>query len=110
MTSMLCLLQVQNVPHFQLSATEFQRYWISFDHGSVSVGTGQAGSPALFSWKDPSPRMGIRHIGLAAWDKFVAYRNIRMHKPACSSTEGQVSYMLYRKHSLPRALDNARLD
>lgn len=84
-------LQAQNVQEFQLSATKFQPYWISFDHGSVSVGTGQPGGPSLFSWKDPSPSQGTRHIGLAAWDKFVAYRNICMHRAACCSNDGQVS-------------------
>jgi hypothetical protein len=45
------------------------------------VGTGNVGDkPALFTWKDPHPSTGIRHIGLAAWDKFVAYRNLRMLK------------------------------
>ena len=84
-------LQVQNVQEFQLSATKFQRFWITFDHGAFSIGTGLPGSPSLFSWKDPSPTGGTRHIGLAAWDKFVAYRNIRMHTAACRSTEAQVS-------------------
>ncbi|CAL8466648.1 g6184 [Coccomyxa elongata] len=80
---------VQNVQEFQLSATKFQRFWIRFDHGAFSIGTGLPGSPSLFSWKDPSPTAGTRHIGLAAWDKFVAYRNIRMHTAACCSTEAQ---------------------
>lgn len=84
-------LQVQNVQEFQLSATKFQRFWINFDHGAFSIGTGLPGSPSLFSWKDPSPTAGTRHIGLAAWDKFVAYRNIHMHTTACCSTEAQVS-------------------
>ncbi len=57
----------------QLSAGHFQRYWVSLWRGGISVGAGAPGSaPPLLQWQDGAPLAGMRHIGLAAWDKFLA--------------------------------------
>lgn len=87
-------MQVQDDAAFQLSPTEFQQYWIQFDHGCISIGTGAPGSgPPHLSWKDPQPSSGMRHIGLAAWDKFVAYRSMRMHECSPQHRHRQVCVM-----------------
>ena len=72
-------MQVPINPAWQLSAVQFRRYWISFWGGSISVGLGQPTSKPLLQWQDDLPVPGMRHIGLAAWDKFLAYRNVQMH-------------------------------
>ena len=45
----------------------------------IAVGSGQPGSDVFFSWGDSDPIPDISHVGLSAWDKHVAYRNISMH-------------------------------
>ena len=78
-TQLLHALQVSCPSELQLSSAKFQRFWISYHRGSISVGRGTPGTPPLVEWEDPSPCSGMRHIGLAAWDKFLAYRNLQMH-------------------------------
>ncbi|XP_046568666.1 C3 and PZP-like alpha-2-macroglobulin domain-containing protein 8, partial [Haliotis rubra] len=42
--------------HRPLSATQFRDFWISWDSGVISVGTGTAvGAGRFMSWRDPSP-------------------------------------------------------
>ena len=75
----LCAFQVSCSPDLQLSSGQFQRFWILYCRGSISIGRGPPATPPLIKWQDPSPSSGMRHIGLAAWDKFLAYRNLQMH-------------------------------
>ncbi len=74
-----CTSQVENVPGATLPATTFTRYWINYEAGSITVGTGEPGpSNAHYCWTDPDPIEDIRYAALSAWDKHVAYRNIRL--------------------------------
>ena len=61
----------------QLTPADFRFFWIAYDQGTFRVGGGAAGCDEYMQWNDKDPIEGIKHIGLAAWDKFMAYRNIR---------------------------------
>ena len=80
--------QVSDMPQMQLTPADFRQFWIMYDQGTFSVGAGAPGCNSYIEWKDEHPIVGIRHVGLAAWDKFMAYRNINSspaleHKPIC---------------------------
>ena len=70
-------LQVRDIPAMQLNPAEFRCFWIEYKQGAFRIGSGTHGCNVYMTWKDAEPIEGIRHIGLAAWDKFMAYRNIK---------------------------------
>ena len=40
------------MPGLRLSGSEFLRFWVSYNAGHITVGTGAAGSgPACYSWQ-----------------------------------------------------------
>lgn len=44
-------------------------YWLSFDNGSVQVGSGQTvGENVILSWSDPYPWKKIAYLGIGTWD------------------------------------------
>jgi hypothetical protein len=70
------------VPGTKLLGSEFLRFWVSFNAGRISVGTGAPGKqPPCYTWLDPSPQASIQHVGLSSWDHHVAYRNIQISGP-----------------------------
>ena len=82
------LLQVRDIPQVQLTSADFRQFWIIYDQGTFRIGAGAPGCNEYIEWEDKEPIVGIRHVGLAAWDKFMAYRNIRSsaapeRKPMC---------------------------
>ena len=73
---------VHNAPGAKLSATSFTKFWINYDRGTITVGSGEpCAGTARSSWIDPRPIPDIRFVGLSAWDKHVGYRNIRVQPP-----------------------------
>ncbi|XP_067668468.1 uncharacterized protein [Haliotis asinina] len=51
--------------HRPLSATEFRDFWISWNDGVISVGTGMTVDVGRFmSWRDPSPQ-SVRYIAVS---------------------------------------------
>lgn len=82
---------VVNAPGSKLSATSFTKFWINYERGVITVGSGEPGaSTACFSWTDPDPLADIRFAGLSAWDKHVGYRNIRV-QPAVDFSQQQAA-------------------
>lgn len=43
------------------------------------MGAGAPGSAPWHTWTDPEPLKDIQHVGLSAWDRHVAYKDIKMH-------------------------------
>jgi len=83
------LQQVRDIPQMQLTPVEFRQFWIEYNQGVFKIGAGAAGHDEYMKWEDADPISGIRHVGLAAWDKFMAYRNIQSsaapeHAPMCT--------------------------
>eukprot|EP00884_Botryococcus_braunii_P002666 jgi/Botrbrau1/123/Bobra.0022s0109.1 len=71
--------QVENVPGARVSKDEFTRFWINYNKGSISVGAGPPGTAPWYTWTDSEPLKDIQHVGLSAWDRHVAYKDIKMH-------------------------------
>lgn len=69
--------QVRDIPQMQLSPGDFRQFWIEYNQGTFRIGSGAPGCNECAAWEDNEPIAGIKHVGLAAWDKFMAYRNIR---------------------------------
>lgn len=74
----LCCM-VPTAPEAKLSSSSFSKYWLNFDGGAISVGTGEPGDNLCYTWTDPDPIPNIHYAGLSAWDKHVGYRNLCMH-------------------------------
>ena len=66
------------MPGARLSAVVFTRFWIDFREGVITVGTGAPGSSGCYSWADPEPIPSVHYVGLSAWDRHVAYKNIQV--------------------------------
>lgn len=60
-----CLLavQVNDVPGAKLSSSTFTKFWVNYDDGSITVGSGEPGSHTFYCWRDPNPIPQIRHAG-----------------------------------------------
>jgi hypothetical protein len=56
-------MQASNVPGARVSNSCFVRYWINFERGAITVGTGDKGSWPWFRWADPEPIEDIRFVG-----------------------------------------------
>ena len=56
----------------------FKPFWINYDCGSFTVGSGVPGEGTILKWEDPQPLDDIQYIGLSAWDKHVSYRHITL--------------------------------
>lgn len=68
-----------NIPGSKLSSSSFTKFWVSYESGSVAIGTGEPGpATACCRWTDPDPIENIRFVGLSAWDKHIGYRNIKI--------------------------------
>lgn len=91
---MCILLQIKDIPQMQLHPAEFRRFWIEYDQGAFRMGCGAAGYDELMQWQDEHPIEGIKHVGLAAWDKFMAYRNIRRSAAVVHAPQHTVSRLL----------------
>jgi hypothetical protein len=87
-----CRSLTQHPPALDLQATglagctvdprSFTSCWINYSQGSISIGTGAAGSSLSFQWQDPEQAIpAIKHIGLSCWDKHVSYRNVQLLPP-----------------------------
>lgn len=76
----------------QLTPADFCFFWIAYDQGTFRVGGGAAGCDEYMQWNDEDPIEGIRHIGLAAWDNFMAYRNIRRIPPPDKGVQNAVRH------------------
>lgn len=73
---------VDNVVASRVSSKEFQRYWIDYNNGTITVGSGAPGSDISHVWVDPGTVIpSIKHVGLSGWDKHVRYRNIYVAPP-----------------------------
>lgn len=117
--------QVRDLPQMQLTPADFRQFWIIYDQGTFRIGAGAPGCNEYVEWRDKDPIAGIRHVGLAAWDKFMAYRNIQSsaapeYEPKCmvSSrctpvrplTESMHTYSTPRDHSYIRFPPAGRSD
>lgn len=72
----LCHL-ASGIPGSKLNVTDFNKYWINLDGQSITIGYGDPISGNVCCrWMDALPIKNIRFIGLSAWDKHVAYRNV----------------------------------
>jgi hypothetical protein len=74
-------MQVEQVPGARVSNADFTRFWINCSGGTISVGMGAPGTGPWHTWVDWEPLQDIQHVGLSAWDRHVAYRDIQMHPP-----------------------------
>lgn len=64
--------QVNNVPGARLSSSAFTKFWVNYDNGSITVGSGDPGSHAFYRWTDSNAIPHIRHAGVGpAWAVFV---------------------------------------
>ena len=79
---------MDNEPDATISR-EPQRFWIQLDQGLIQAGRGLPGTHILCSWKDPSPLIGLKYVGLTAWDTYNSYRNIAVH-PTVTAGQRQV--------------------
>jgi hypothetical protein len=97
-----CLRLTQHLHAMPLQATglagctvdprSFTACWINYSNGSISIGTGPAGSNLSFQWQDPEqPIQGIKHIGLSCWDKHVSYRNVQLLPPLAAAQLQQLA-------------------
>lgn len=56
-------------PKALLRTLRGQSYWISFDNGTIEIGSGQkVGEKNILTWKDPYPWQNITAIGVGTWD------------------------------------------
>ena len=86
---MLLPIQVENVPGSRLCGAAFTKFWINYSQGTITVGVGEPGQDSShYSYTDPDPIASLKHIGLSAWDKHVAYRNVEL-RPAVSLKAAQ---------------------
>ena len=75
----LCHL-ASEVPGCRLNGSDFNKFWIDLDGSSIRIGIGEPAPENLCcQWEDRVPIKNIRCIGLSAWDKHVAYRDVRLH-------------------------------
>lgn len=92
---------VDSVPGAKLQPCIFNKFWINYEKGVISVGSGDPKpSHAHYTWKDPDPIEGIRFIGLSAWDTHVAYKSVIMHPALNLSDAGSTN----RKNNCPWSL------
>ena len=72
--------QLFNVGGSKVSHTDFARFWVDYNNGVISVGTGEP-EPKNVShrWADPEgPIPNIQHAGLSCWDRHASYRNFQV--------------------------------
>jgi hypothetical protein len=70
----------------------FTSVWINYSHGSITIGTGPAGSNLSFQWHDREQAIpAIKHIGLSCWDKHVSYRNVQLLPPLAAAQLQQLA-------------------
>ncbi|XP_046556761.1 uncharacterized protein LOC124265984 [Haliotis rubra] len=79
--------------HRPLSATRFRDFWISWDSGVISVGTGTAvGAGRFMSWRDPSPHP-VRYIAVSTgWGSTGVWRFEPNVPSACLETGNDYHY------------------
>ncbi|XP_046564874.1 uncharacterized protein LOC124273644 [Haliotis rubra] len=79
--------------HRPLSATRFRDFWISWDSGVISVGTGTAvGAGRFMSWRDPSPHP-VRYIAVSTgWGSTGVWRFEPNVPSACLETGDDYHY------------------
>lgn len=73
----LCCM-VDDVAGARLPSHGFGTYWLDYNKGTITVGTGPPGSNAFHRWCDPRPLQDVRYVGLSSWDKHVGYKSIRV--------------------------------
>ncbi|QDZ18740.1 BACK domain-containing protein [Chloropicon primus] len=66
--------------HVHKQGEDFSQYWVDYNAGKITVGSGRRGSGCLVSWQDETPH-DIESIGLSSWDKHVLYRNVSLSNP-----------------------------
>ncbi|MCK4499547.1 hypothetical protein KAU11_03570, partial [Candidatus Babeliales bacterium] len=71
------LLQDQS-PDAGLNAFDFEKYWISFNSGVVTIGRGEWSKNPILSWQDPSPNLKYLSVFLASWNAPINVRNIHV--------------------------------
>ena len=101
--------QVKDIPEMQLTSADFRQFWIEYDQGTFTIGAGAPGCTEYIKWEDSDPIDGIRHVGLAAWDKFMAYRNIKSsatleHAPMCTVSSRSAAN-IWSMHVYPTSSD-----
>lgn len=75
-------MQATGLPGCTVSPQCFSTCWINYADGTITIGTGPAGSSISFQWRDPDSAItDIRHIGLSSWDKHVSYRSVNILPP-----------------------------
>ena len=97
--------QVRGIPQMQLTPADFRHFWIIYDQGAFRIGAGAPGCNECVEWEDNDPIVGIKHVGLAAWDKFMAYRNIES-----SAAPDNEPMCMVSSHCLHRAAYSAHLE
>ncbi|QQR49819.1 hypothetical protein IPF37_03185 [bacterium] len=61
----------------QLSQRDFKAYWVGFNDGMISMGSGdQVGQNIIAEWQDPYPWKTIKFIGISTWDVPLQFRNV----------------------------------
>ncbi|MBX9830557.1 hypothetical protein K2X40_01240 [Candidatus Babeliales bacterium] len=67
----------KNLRSSQLSQREFRAYWIGFNDGMISVGSGdEIGKNIITQWQDPYPWKTMKFVGISTWDVPLQFRNI----------------------------------
>lgn len=75
-------MQMVDVPGSRVDPHAFTPYWINYNQGVITIGTGEPGSNIVLQWTDAEPHVpDIRHIGLSCWDTHVSYKNVKLLPP-----------------------------
>ena len=60
----------------------FKKFWINFNNGSISLGTGEFIKENEFlKWQDPYPIKNIKYIGISSGNDDITYRSINVGPP-----------------------------
>lgn len=69
---------VFQTPGVVVSANEWKKFFVDFNHGTVTVGHEDPETGEYHRYVDPEPVCTPRYVGLSAWDSDMGYRNIKV--------------------------------
>jgi len=69
---------VYQTPGVVVSASEWRKFFVDFNQGTITVGIGHPERGEYHRFVDPEPICTPRYVGLSTWDSDMGYRNMKV--------------------------------